>query len=41
MRLQSHITRVAPAAQRADELDALQREFHAVAEQARAMGQES
>ncbi len=36
-RLQLQVTRIAPAADRADELEALQREFHDLATQARPM----
>jgi hypothetical protein len=40
-RLQANVTRVAPADGKADELDALQREFHAIAAEAQLMGQAS
>jgi hypothetical protein len=36
-RLQSQVTRIAPAADRDEELEALQREFHSLAAQARPM----
>jgi hypothetical protein len=40
-RIQANITRVAAADGKPEELDALQREFHAVAAEARTLGQES
>ena len=40
-RLQTVVTRIAAAADHADELDALQREAHAIAAQARTMGSPS
>jgi uncharacterized lipoprotein YmbA len=40
-RLQTQVNRIAPAANHPDELEALQREFHAVAQQARPLGQRS